>query len=100
MRDLMFDRLSAMPMVDATKQEATFVTFPNVARTGMTSAEFADFCLKECRVAIVPGTVTWFGPRAEGHVRFCFSSSREVLTEAMDRVERGLIQWADKKNLG
>lgn len=96
-RDVVYDRFCKMPLITATKQQATFVTFPNITATGMSSAEFADWSLNHCRVAIVPGTTTWFGPRAEGHVRFCFSTSHGIINEALDRIEAGLNELADKK---
>ena len=99
-RDVVYDRFTAMPLIEPTKQQATFVTFPSIAKTGMTSEEFSNFCMDECRVAIVPGTAEWFGPRGSGHVRFCYSTSHAVINEALDRVEQGLIRLADKKNLG
>lgn len=86
-RDYMFQRLNAMPGVKATLQEATFVTFPDIRETGMSSQEFADRMVQEAKVALVPGTESWFGPRASGHVRFCYSTSHAILEEAMDRVE-------------
>lgn len=96
-RDLVYERLSRMPFMEPTKQEATFVTFPDIAKTGMTSEEFADFCMETCKVAAVPGTTYWFGPRGQGHVRFCYATSHAVINEAMDRIERGLIMLADKR---
>ncbi|MBC8536241.1 pyridoxal phosphate-dependent aminotransferase [Feifania hominis] len=95
-RDTVYERFSKMPLIKATKQQATFVTFPDISATGMTSKEFADYSLNVCRVAIVPGTVEWFGPRGAGHVRFCYATSHAIINEAMDRIERGLKAIADK----
>ena len=89
-RDYMYERLNAMPGVKATLQEATFVTFPDIRETGLSSTEFVDRVTKEAGVALVPGTEKWFGPRADGHVRFCYSTSHAILKEAMDRVENFL----------
>ena len=97
-RDVVYDRFSKMPLIEPTKQQATFVTFPDITKTGMSSKAFADFCLNTCRVAIVPGTTEWFGPRGDGHVRFCYATSHALIREAMDRVERGLVQLADQLN--
>lgn len=96
-RDVVYERFSRMPLIRATRQQATFVTFPDISQTGMTSAEFAAYALETCRVAIVPGTPEWFGPRGEGHVRFCYATSHAVINEAMDRIERGLRALADKR---
>lgn len=63
-----------------------FYVFPSVARTGMTSEEFAERLLIEERVAVVPGSV--FGRGGEGHVRCSYASSMEVLQEAVGRIQR------------
>lgn len=94
-RDIVYDRFVKMPLIEPVKQQATFVTFPDITKTGMSSSEFADFCRNTCKVAIVPGTVEWFGSRGAGHVRFCYATSRAIIQEAMDRIERGLLQLAD-----
>lgn len=86
-RNYMYERLNRMPGIKATLQEATFVTFPDITGTGLGSEEFADRLLKEAGVGVVPGTEKWFGPRASGHVRFCYSTSHGILKEAMDRME-------------
>ena len=89
-RDYAAWRLNAMPMVAAARQEATFVTFPDIRATGLTSQQFTDYMFEKQRVALVPGTVKWFGPGAEGHVRLCYSTSRAILREGLDRIETGI----------
>ncbi len=89
-RDYLYERLLKMPYFEPTKQEATFVSFPNISKTGMGSQEFVDWCLKEARVLLVPGTAKWFGTRGEGHVRICYSTSRKILTQALDRIEEAV----------
>lgn len=96
-RDHIYNRFSRMPLIRATKQEATFVTFPNISATGMDSQGFVDWLSKEHKVQLVPGTEFWFGPRAEGHVRLCFSTSMGILDEALDRIEEGLRELASAK---
>ncbi|GHU74337.1 putative aminotransferase YugH [Clostridia bacterium] len=94
-RDYIYERFAAMPLIKATKQEATFVTFPDIRATGLTSTEFVAKMREEQKVALVPGTEFWFGPRAEGYVRLCYSTSRAILTEALDRIEAGLVRIAN-----
>lgn len=96
-RDLVYNRLSRMPLIDATKQEATFVSFPSIQKTGMGSQDFVDWLAKEHKVHLVPGTKRWFGPGAEGNVRLCYGTSTAILNEALDRIERGLIELSDRK---
>ena len=63
-----------------------FYAFPSIARTGMTSDEFAEALLMEERVAVVPGSA--FGESGEGFVRCCYAASLEDLEEALERMGR------------
>jgi len=92
MRDYVADRLNAIPGVDCRKPEGTYVVFPNITGLGMGSRQTADYLLEQARVAVVPGLPRWFGPGAEGNIRLCFSTSRGILTEALDRIERALLR--------
>jgi aspartate/methionine/tyrosine aminotransferase len=84
-RDLAHSMLSNSGILTPNLPEATFVIFPKI-ENGMSSDEFAQHVLKQGKVAIVPGSERWFGKGAEGHVRICFSTSREILTEGLQRI--------------
>ncbi len=89
-RDYLHQRLSQMPFVDAHRQEATFVSFIDISSSGLSSQEMVDYLHEKYHVLLVPGTEYWFGPRAAGHVRLCYSTSRAILKEGLDRIERAL----------
>lgn len=91
-RDYAISRIMKMPNITCHTPDATFMLFPNIEQTGMGSEEFSDYLLKQHRLAVVPGSPKYFGPGAEGHVRICFSTSREVLSEGLNRLEDALIQ--------
>ncbi|GAA2062527.1 pyridoxal phosphate-dependent aminotransferase [Streptomyces albiaxialis] len=91
-RDYCVDRLNAMPGLSCPRPDGTFVLFPDVTATGLTSEEMGAFLLERARVAVVPGTPEWFGPGAEGNIRLCYATSRGVVEEAMNRVERALAE--------
>lgn len=84
-RDLAHSILSNSGILTPNLPEATFVIFPKI-ENGMSSDEFAQHVLKEGKVAIVPGSERWFGKGAEGHIRICFSTSQEILTEGLNRM--------------
>jgi aminotransferase len=64
-----------------------FYCFPNVTdATGLNDEDFARELLASERVAVVPGSA--FGPSGAGHVRACYATAYEEITEAMDRIER------------
>ena len=63
-----------------------FYAFPNVAKFGLPSKEFALRLLNEEKVAVVPGTA--FGECGEGFVRCAYATSLENIKEAMVRLRR------------
>ena len=62
-----------------------FYIFPNIAKFGLTSEEFAKRFLMEYKVAVVPGTA--FGECGEGFLRMSYASSLKNLKIAMERLE-------------
>ncbi|MCC8163067.1 MAG: pyridoxal phosphate-dependent aminotransferase [Lachnospiraceae bacterium] len=89
-RDYALERLTHMPGVTCRKPEATFVVFPDISGLSIGAEELVEYLKTEEKLAIVPGGKQFFGPGSEGHVRICLATSREILTEGLDRMERGL----------
>lgn len=89
-RDYALSRVRALDGISCRCPQATYLLFPDITKTGLSSQEFADFMLKEAKLAIVPGTEKFFGPGAEGHIRICFATSHAILKEGLDRLERGM----------
>jgi aminotransferase len=87
-RDYAVDRLNKMNGVSCLKPEGTYLLFPDITALGMTSHKITDYLLQEARVAVVPGLPRWFGPRAEGHIRICYSTSFGIIKEGLDRIEK------------
>lgn len=92
-RDLVCERLSAMPGIICAKPGGAFYAFFSVAshfgRTlgGRTIRDSADFCaaaLESAHVNLVPGSA--FG--SEGYVRLSFATSRDELTGGLDQLEK------------
>lgn len=84
-RDFAYKTLSNSGILTPNRPEATFVIFPKI-ENGMSSDAFAQHVLQQGKVAIVPGSERWFGKGAEGHIRICFSTSREILEEGLNRI--------------
>ena len=59
--------------------QGAFYIFINCKKTGMTSAEYADYLLENAKIALVPGNV--FGPGGEGYIRMSFANSYENIVE-------------------
>lgn len=84
-RDLVYGLLKSSESLEPNLPEATYVIFPKI-KNGLSSEVYVQQVLEQARVAIVPGSTRWFGPGAEGHVRICFSTAREVLEEGVLRI--------------
>jgi aminotransferase len=67
-----------------------FYTFPSIAHTGMTSAEFSRALLFEENVAAVPGTA--FGACGEGYLRCTYATHLDLIKEALERMGRLLAR--------
>jgi aminotransferase len=85
-RQLMTRRFNEIGLA-CFEPRGAFYCFPNVTdATGLNDEDFARELLASERVAVVPGSA--FGPSGAGHVRACYATAYEEITEAMDRIER------------
>lgn len=83
-RDLVIDRLQALPRVRVHRPEGAFYAY--FAVDGMDdSLAFCKQVVREARVGMAPGAA--FGTGDNGHIRLCFASTLPRLEEAMDRLE-------------
>ncbi|MCL2474614.1 MAG: aminotransferase class I/II-fold pyridoxal phosphate-dependent enzyme [Chloroflexi bacterium] len=65
--------------------KGAFYAFPSIAKTGLSSEEFAEKLLMEERVAVVPGEA--FGQSGAGHIRCCYATAISQIEEALMRIE-------------
>ena len=87
-RALLVGGLNRLPGVSCPMPGGAFYAFPNVAGTGMTSAEFERGALDEAGVSLLAGTS--FGAYGEGYARISFANSQANIREALDRLARWL----------
>ncbi|MHA1267768.1 MAG: pyridoxal phosphate-dependent aminotransferase [Candidatus Helarchaeota archaeon] len=87
-RRILVDGLNSIAGVRCLLPKGTFYTFPCIKETGMTSAEFSEFCIKNAKVVLVPGHV--FGEQGEGYVRASFVASITQIREALDQIKKAL----------
>jgi len=85
-RKLIVDGLNSIPGITCNNPGGAFYVFPNVSGTGMTGEKFAEKCLYEAGVAIVPGTS--FGKSAKDFVRFSFANSYENIEKALEKIKK------------
>jgi aspartate/methionine/tyrosine aminotransferase len=83
-RDLVFQRLAAMPKVTLACPEGAFYAF--FALDGMTdSVACARELIETTGVGLAPGVA--FGRGGEGWMRLCFAAEPATLSAALDRLE-------------
>ncbi|MEQ9301585.1 MAG: pyridoxal phosphate-dependent aminotransferase [Cyclobacteriaceae bacterium] len=87
MRDLVVNRLNALPGIICQPPDGCYLAFANISGTGMTSEALQSKVLEEAKVMIVPGIDKWFGDGAKNHVRISFATSPDILNEAFDRMK-------------
>ena len=83
-RRLIVDGLNTLGLY-TFEPKGAFYAFPCIKSTGLTSTEFADRLLAECKVAVIPGC--GFGECGEGHVRCSYAVSYDKIAEALNRIE-------------
>jgi aspartate aminotransferase len=83
-RDVMANLLERSAFFDCATPQGAFYCFPSFT-LDMPSLEFATELLEEAHVATVPGAA--FGQCGEGFLRLCYSTSKENIVEAFDRME-------------
>jgi aspartate/methionine/tyrosine aminotransferase len=87
-RRIVHEGLNAIDGIKCLKPESTFYAFPNISSFGLSSWEFAEYLVKEHKVAVVPGSI--FGKGGEGYVRLSFAAGIEQLKEGIARIQRGV----------
>lgn len=96
-RDYALERLAKMPLLQSYCPQATYLLYVDITQTGMTGEAFTDYLKEKVQLALVPGGEKFFGPGSEGHIRICFATSREILKEGLDRLEKGVTMLAKEK---
>lgn len=88
MRDLALERLAKIRGISCQRAQATPFLFPNITGLGMNSEETTRFLLEKAAVAVQPGSQ--FGRGGEGFIRLNIATSREILQEALERIQKAV----------
>jgi aspartate aminotransferase len=90
-RDVIVDKLNALPGIRCLKPQGAFYVFPNVSNLlGRTAngkklaspCDLADYLLEEAKVAVVPGED--FGSKE--HIRFSYATALEDIEKGCKRI--------------
>lgn len=74
-----------LPMVSVTLPEAGYLAWLDISRLGLTNEEI----FTKAKVALVPGPEMG-GSAYKGFARLNFATSKEIITEALERIQRAL----------
>ena len=85
-RKLIVDGLNSIDGITCNNPGGAFYVFPNISGTGLNGSQFAEKCLYEAGVAIVPGTS--FGKSANDFVRFSSANSYENIEKALEKIKK------------
>lgn len=92
-RDYAVDYINnEIPGLKAYKPMGTYLLYVDISEYGMSGKDFTDYLKKEVKLAIVPGGHQFFGDQSEGHVRICFATSYEILSEGLRRLKEGVLR--------
>jgi aspartate aminotransferase len=83
-RQVMLERLTAMPGLNCAKPDGAFYMFVDISKTGLTSLEFCDGLLESQQVAVIPGIA--FG--ADDCIRLSYATSLEIIEKGMERLDK------------
>jgi aspartate aminotransferase len=83
-RQIMFDRLNAIPGLSCPKPDGAFYLFPDISKTGLKSLEFCNALLEAHQVAVIPGIA--FG--ADQNIRLSYATDLATIEKGMDRLEK------------
>ena len=98
-RDLVVERMNAMPGVRCPAPKGSIYAFPDISGTGWEDGALARELLKETSVCVEQGS--FYGPEGAGHLRVCFGAEPyERIEEAMDRMHAFLkVRVEDRAGL-
>ncbi len=90
-RDLFVDRLNKIPGFRCLVPDGAFYAWVNIEDTGLPAEEVQRQLLEDAGVAGIAGAA--FGPAGKNYLRFSLVSARNLLEEALERIERVSAKW-------
>src|SRR5579862_8689768 len=90
-RDLFVNKLNRIPGFRCLSPDGAFYAWVNVEETGLPAEEIQRLLLEEAGVAAIAGGA--FGPAGKDYLRFSLVSARNLLEEALERIERVSTKW-------
>ncbi|MBE6114437.1 MAG: pyridoxal phosphate-dependent aminotransferase [Erysipelotrichaceae bacterium] len=98
-RDYAVERINKMSGLKAYRPQGTYLLFVDMSAYDMKAADFSEYLKETVKLAIVPGGREFFGDLSEGYFRVCFATSRAILEEGLDRLEKGIALLRESKGI-
>ena len=83
-RQVMLERLNAIPGLNCPQPDGAFYMFPDISKTKLKSLDFCNSLLEKEQVAVIPGIA--FG--ADDNIRLSYSTDMATIEKGMDRLEK------------
>src|ERR1700688_4661676 len=90
-RDLFVGGLNRIPGFRCQPPAGAFYAWVNIEDTGLAAEELATLLLEEAGVAAIAGAA--FGAAGKNYLRFSLVSARNLLEEALERIQRISVRW-------
>jgi aspartate aminotransferase len=90
-RDLFVDKLNRIPGFRCQIPDGAFYAWVNIEETGMPAEEVQRLLLEEAGVAGIAGAA--FGTEGKNYLRFSLVSARNLLEDALERIQRVSLHW-------
>jgi aspartate aminotransferase len=90
-RDLFLQSIAKIPGFRCHTPEGAFYAWVNIEDTGLPAEEVQKILLEEAGVAAIAGAA--FGAEGKNYLRFSLVSARNLLEDALDRIQRVSVKW-------
>ena len=90
-RDLFVQSLGKISGFRCHSPQGAFYAWANIEDTGLSAEEVQKILLEEAGVAAIAGAA--FGAEGKNYLRFSLVSSRHLLEDALDRIQRVSVKW-------
>ncbi len=95
-RDQFVVGLNQIPGFRCQAPDGAFYAWVNIEDTGLSAEEVQKLLLEEAGVAGIAGAA--FGPGGKNYLRFSLVSARNLLEEALERMQRVSVRWRAMAN--
>jgi aspartate/methionine/tyrosine aminotransferase len=90
-RDQFVGGLARIPGFRCQAPDGAFYAWVNIEETGLSAEELQKLLLEEAGVAGIAGAA--FGPGGKNYLRFSLVGARNLLEEALERMQRVSVHW-------